>query len=99
MLGYAQDAAAVARRKTRGKDRRAEMTLEERYNDVREFWARLPPQERRKLLRVPLRSLLEGTPATGILHESYDVKLAGIYRAAMGSSKEKSGRVLQGRIS
>jgi len=51
----------TARRKVggRGRDRRAERTLQERYNDVRDFWARLAPEERRKLVRVPVSSLLE----------------------------------------
>lgn len=58
----AQDAAVAARRKARGKggERRGEMTLQERFNDVRDFWTRLPRTHRRALLRVPIRRLLEG---------------------------------------
>ena len=57
----AQDpSTAAARRKARARgDRRAEMSMLERYNDVRDFWARLPAEERRRLLRVPVHSLLE----------------------------------------
>jgi len=60
-----QDAALASRRKARGKggERRGEMTLQERYSDVRDFWARLPLARRRSLLRVPIRRLLEGARA------------------------------------
>ncbi len=61
-----QDASSLptARRKGagRGRERRTERTLHERYNDVKDFWARLAPEERRKLMRVPVSSLLESEP-------------------------------------
>ena len=58
----------AARRKARGKggERRGEMTLQERYNDVRDFWARLPRTHRRALLRVPIRRLLEGARPSAV---------------------------------
>ena len=64
-----QDAALASRRKARGKggERRCEMTLQERYSDVRDFWARLPLARRRSLLRVPIRRLLEGARARSLL--------------------------------
>ena len=57
-----QDTAVAARRKARSKggERRGEMTLQERFNDVRDFWMRLPRTHCRALLRVPIRRLLEG---------------------------------------
>lgn len=46
----------------RGKaDRRAEMTPEDCYLDVKDFWLRLSSQERSSLLRVPIRQLILGT--------------------------------------
>ena len=42
-----------------GRERRAERTPQEQYNGVKDFWVRIEPEERRKLLRVPVSSLLE----------------------------------------
>ncbi len=56
-----------ARRKGRsnkGGDRRSEMTMQERYQDVKDFWLKQAPARQRDLLRVPIRLLLQGvTPA------------------------------------
>ena len=41
-------------------DRRAEMTPEECYLDVKDFWLRLAPDRRTELLRVPIRQLILG---------------------------------------
>ena len=51
--------SAPKRSKGRGKaDRRAEMTPEECYMDVKDFWLRLSPDQRSALLRVPIRQLI-----------------------------------------
>ena len=52
-----------ARRKGRnnkGGDRRNEMTMQERYQDVKDFWLKQSPARQKELLRVPIRLLLQG---------------------------------------
>ena len=49
------------RAKGRSKgDRRAEMTPEDCYLDVKDFWLRSSPEQRSGLLRVPIRQLILG---------------------------------------
>jgi hypothetical protein len=71
-VARAQDPLAAARRKGGrgggkggGADagRRPELSLGERFQDVRDFWAKQPPARRRQLLRVPIRRLLQGARA------------------------------------
>lgn len=56
---------AAARRNNKGRggkgsDRRLELSLGERFQEVRDFWLKQPPARRRQLLRVPIRRLLQG---------------------------------------
>ena len=58
-----QDMLIPARRKGRsnkGSDRRNEMTLQERYQDVKDFWMKQSSARQRELLKVPIRMLLQG---------------------------------------
>ena len=61
-----QDLVSVPKRsKGRGKaDRRADMTPEECYMDVKDFWLRLSPDARSALMRVPIRQLIVSVPFT-----------------------------------
>jgi hypothetical protein len=64
----AQDPVAAARRNNKGRggkgaDRRPELSLGERFQEVRDFWLKQPPARRRQLLRVPIRRLLQGALA------------------------------------
>jgi hypothetical protein len=58
----AQEMLLPARRKGRNKggDRRNELTMQERYQDVKDFWLKQSPARQRELLKVPIRLLLQG---------------------------------------
>ena len=61
---WQQDMLLPARRKGRnnkGGDRRNEMTMQERYQDVRDFWLKQSATRQKELLRVPIRLLMQGT--------------------------------------
>lgn len=36
------------------------MTMQERYQDVKDFWLKQAPARQKELLRVPIRLLLQG---------------------------------------
>ena len=64
--------AATRRKPAKGKGvskgtpaQRKERSRYERYCDVEAFWKSLPPEGRRQLLRVPVKSLLHGACACG----------------------------------
>ena len=52
----------LARRKSSRKsgDRRNELTMQERYLDVKDFWLKQSEARQRELLHVPIRALLQG---------------------------------------
>ncbi len=57
----AQDPTALNRRKARkASERRIELTMQERFQDVKDFWLKQAPARRRQLLKVPIRRLLQG---------------------------------------
>ena len=37
------------------------MTMQERYQDVKDFWLKQSPARQKELLRVPIRLLLQGS--------------------------------------
>ncbi len=56
-----QDPTALNRRKARkANERRNELTMQERFQDVKDFWLKQGPTRRRQLLKVPIRRLLQG---------------------------------------
>ncbi len=67
LLGV-QEAAAAQRKKGRaaggggraGGDRRPERPPQQRYASVEDHWRKLNPEQRRDLLRLPVRDLLAG---------------------------------------
>ncbi|KAK9867624.1 hypothetical protein WJX84_000248 [Apatococcus fuscideae] len=46
-------------RTSRGHERRSERSLQDRYNGVVQHWTELSPVQRRRLLSVPMQSMLE----------------------------------------
>ena len=52
----------LARRKSSRKsgDRRNELTMQERYLDVKDFWLKQSEARQKELLHVPIRALLQG---------------------------------------
>ena len=52
----------LARRKSSRKsgDRRNELTMQERYHDVKDFWLKQSEVRQKELLHVPIRALLQG---------------------------------------
>lgn len=57
-----QELSLARRGRGRGKgDRRSEMTPEECFLDVKDFWLRLLPEQRSALLRVPICQLIIST--------------------------------------
>ena len=61
-IAVAQEMLLPARRKGRNKggDRRNELTMQERYQDVKDFWLKQSPARQRELLKIPIRLLLQG---------------------------------------
>ena len=58
--------AASRRSKAKGAGaRRSELTAEEAFHDVRDFWQRLDADSRHQLLRVPVQGLLTRTSQSG----------------------------------
>ena len=57
-----QDMMPLARRKSSRKsgDRRNELTMQERYLDVKDFWLKQSEARQKVLLHVPIRALLQG---------------------------------------
>lgn len=51
----------MTRRKPRKtNERRNELTMQERYQDVKDFWLKQSPNTRKELLQVPVKELLQG---------------------------------------
>ena len=64
-MGTGQDPTALNRRKARkASERRNELTMQERFQDVKDFWLKQGPTRRRQLLKVPIRRLLQGGAPT-----------------------------------
>lgn len=58
-----QDPAALNRRKARkASERRNELTMQERFQDVKDFWLKQTLARQQQLLTVPIRCLLQGAP-------------------------------------
>ncbi|CAK0744637.1 hypothetical protein CVIRNUC_001563 [Coccomyxa viridis] len=61
-FAHAKDMMPLARRKSSRKsgDRRNELTMQERYLDVKDFWLKQSEARQKELLHVPIRALLQG---------------------------------------
>lgn len=46
--------------RNKGSDRRNELTMQERYHDVKDFWLKQSEARKKELLRIPIRLLLQG---------------------------------------
>jgi hypothetical protein len=44
-------------------ERRNELTMQERFHDVKDFWLKQSPSRRKELLQVPVKKLLQGVAA------------------------------------
>ena len=68
LLGQ-QESGMLRGRRTRtyrGHERRSERSLQDRYNGVVQHWTELSPVQRRRLLSVPMQSMLEGTSLSAL---------------------------------
>ena len=75
--------AASRRSKAKGAGaRRSELTAEEAFHDVRDFWQRLDADSRHQLLRVPVQGLLTRMSQSGAWCQTIPGLGPGVGRAA-----------------
>lgn len=95
-----QDFLSASKRvKGRGKaDRRTEMTPEECYLDVKDFWLRLTDDERAMLLRVPIRLLIlsmwlcmSSLPCRYLMRSTMHGLCAALFFSTITPSRAKPG--------